>query len=440
MKQTTPLLIAVVALGMGSCESPSELTLSPVDGSGAIVEDVVGETDPWVDSQTCSTIGVMPEGEFLEQGGHVGGFRAHCQGLTHAIAGAGGARLEVSLADWPDGERARVRVTDLLGNTLAGPQTLMGSDRWSFRLPEPGEALLEVQPNAIDAAGHDYELTLDCVDRCNADYSRYPTVFFHGAGGTDAYVGLLDYWFELEDHLTDAGFVVVMDAVDAFAPPEVRGVQWANVLDSLVADGVGRRFNVIGHSQGGLDARYVAGVLGYHDRIVSVVTVATPHRGTPVADAGIGLVQAAPWLVDGAAGVLAGLTGLGDAAAVEQVASMTTVGMAEFNANVLNHPDVYYASYAGKTCSILDFICQAQNNGEIVTPLLAPTMTLLDIIDGDSGDGLVPIWSAQWGDYRGTLPADHMDEVGQIADVWNPAFDHKAFYADEIRRLAEMGF
>ena len=58
---------------------------------------------------------------------------------------------------------------------------------------------------------------------------------------------------------------------------------------------------------------------------------------------------------------------------------------------------------------------------------------------GDN-DGLVPVESAKWGDYQGTVPADHMDEVGQIADLFNPAFDHKAFYLGEIRRMAALGF
>ena len=32
-----------------------------------------------------------------------------------------------------------------------------------------------------------------------------------------------------------------------------------------------------------------------------------------------------------------------------------------------------------------------------------------------------------------------MDEVGQIADFFNLSFDHKAFYLEEVRRLADLG-
>ena len=54
-------------------------------------------------------------------------------------------------------------------------------------------------------------------------------------------------------------------------------------------------------------------------------------------------------------------------------------------------------------------------------------------------DGLVSVQSAQWGEFLGTIPADHMDEIGQIADVSNPSFDVAEFFLAEVRRLAALG-
>src|SRR6202007_758917 len=42
------------------------------------------------------------------------------------------------------------------------------------------------------------------------------------------------------------------------------------------------KFNLIGHSQGGITARYVANVAP--ELVASVTTVGTPHQGSPVAD------------------------------------------------------------------------------------------------------------------------------------------------------------
>lgn len=58
---------------------------------------------------------------------------------------------------------------------------------------------------------------------------------------------------------------------------------------------------IIGHSMGGLDARYAIGRLG--DRVAGLATIGTPHLGSPVADAIVHhtgpLVGSLPtWLAD----------------------------------------------------------------------------------------------------------------------------------------------
>ncbi|MDI7267394.1 MAG: hypothetical protein QME96_05320 [Myxococcota bacterium] len=53
---------------------------------------------------------------------------------------------------------------------------------------------------------------------------------------------------------------------------------------------------------------------------------------------------------------------------------------------------------------------------------------------------LVTVESATWGTFRGTLPADHWDEIGQLADG-GPAgpFDHPAFYRQVAADLHRAG-
>src|SRR5205814_1408651 len=45
--------------------------------------------------------------------------------------------------------------------------------------------------------------------------------------------------------------------------------------------------HVIGHSMGGLDARFMVAKLGMETRVLSLTTVGTPHRGSPFADWGV---------------------------------------------------------------------------------------------------------------------------------------------------------
>jgi triacylglycerol esterase/lipase EstA (alpha/beta hydrolase family) len=60
------------------------------------------------------------------------------------------------------------------------------------------------------------------------------------------------------------------------------------------------RFHVVGHSQGGLVARHYIQEYGGHRRVKSLITLGTPHHGTPTAVVGSvlmlgGALSAAPW-------------------------------------------------------------------------------------------------------------------------------------------------
>jgi triacylglycerol lipase len=60
------------------------------------------------------------------------------------------------------------------------------------------------------------------------------------------------------------------------------------------------RFHIVGHSQGGLVARHYIQQHGGHRRAKSLITLGSPHHGTPTAVLGVylmagGLLSATPW-------------------------------------------------------------------------------------------------------------------------------------------------
>jgi len=261
-------------------------------------------------------------------------------------------------------------------------------------------------------------------------------------GGTDAYLDLIDYFYGVAPALEDAGYAVHTPTVEPFDVAEARAEDWEDALEDLQAEGAGRRFNLIGHSQGGLDARYLAGVLDAEGRVASIITVGTPHRGTPVADVVTGVLDAA-WVVGFTVDLLvdsiAPLFGSSsDQDIVAQIEQLSTRGMDDFNARVPDRSDVYYASWAGQTCGALDHGCVRATGGEWVDPLLSVSHLLLYALVGDS-DGMVPVSSAQWGDHRGQIPADHIDQVGHLLGTTADSFDHVDFYLSEVDRLAAAG-
>ena len=65
-----------------------------------------------------------------------------------------------------------------------------------------------------------------------------------------------------------------------------------------------------------------------------------------------------------------------------------------------------------------------------------------DPLDPMVNDGLVRALDSRWGDFRGCIPADHLDEVGQLfgdsPGIGNP-FDHLELYAALVAELRDDG-
>lgn len=134
-----------------------------------------------------------------------------------------------------------------------------------------------------------------------AQKTTYPVVFAHGMAGFDDILGY-DYWgddygmfvgdacdalFEVDcNEDIDAGQQSFVAQVQPFQSSEVRGLDLANDIEGFMASSGAKKVNLIGHSQGGLDARKAAKVL-YQRRgattVAVLVSVSSPHRGSPVA-------------------------------------------------------------------------------------------------------------------------------------------------------------
>ena len=64
------------------------------------------------------------------------------------------------------------------------------------------------------------------------------------------------------------------------ADVRVAAAQLAEEVEALVAETGYERIHVVGHSMGGLIARYYVTRLGGDERVHTLVTLGTPHHGT----------------------------------------------------------------------------------------------------------------------------------------------------------------
>lgn len=292
----------------------------------------------------------------------------------------------------------------------------------------------------------------------------YPLVLVHGfSGWKDIQALHISYFYGVADALRDDGETEVFETqVDPYHATEIRGNELAPQIDQILANTGKDKVNVIAHSQGGLDTRYIISTLGYGDRIASLTTVSTPHRGTRIAD---GLLKSVPdWtdaLINAAADVL-GKSLFDIETDSDMRASLESLSepyvQTVFNPANPNDPRVSYFSYAGRSN---DDSGDPECNGswipndptviDHIDPLLSITGDYLKtpgdgILCADDecvNDGIVTVPSARWGLFMGCFPADHFDEVGQVAKEKPNAesgYDQRVFYREVVRRLRERGF
>jgi triacylglycerol lipase len=188
----------------------------------------------------------------------------------------------------------------------------------------------------------------------------------------------------------------------------------AQILCGEIAALPHARVDVIAHSLGGLDARYALARLGLAKHVRALVTVGTPHRGTPLAD----LATDGPL-----AGARRALAALG--LPLHALDWLSTSALERFNREVPDVPGVRYACVVG---GIRD-----ERTG--VPLAIAPLHAYLRRLAG-ANDGLVPIDSQYWGETLVEIEADHFAQIGWRIG-WRRTFDAASLYAFVVARLGD---
>lgn len=284
----------------------------------------------------------------------------------------------------------------------------------------------------------------------------YPIVLSHGFAGFER-IGPLNYFFQVAADLRGRGETVIEAQVPPFDCSAVRATYLAREIDDALRATGACKVNLIGHSQGGIDARYLVSSLGYGDRVAGLVTVASPHRGTPVADAALGLIPGFSYeLINVILRALWGLASApGDAKVQASLRQLSRDYMTrEFNPKNPDDRRVKYYSVAGRSSArIADSECAGGVWGnsdriDLLDPLLAVAVPAFALTSPNPlvpvpNDGLVTVASSRWGTFLGCVPADHLDEVGQIGHLLPDlisGFDHRDLYRRLARTLHSDGF
>src|SRR5262249_51243807 len=176
--------------------------------------------------------------------------------------------------------------------------------------------------------------------------------------------------------------------------------------------------NLVAHSMGGLDARFLISHLGMAGRVRSLTTVATPHRGSALADwFCANFRQRVPLLL---ALEAFGLN-------VDGFRDCQLAHCRAFNERSPDAEGVRYFSYGSS-------VTPAR-----LTPVLRRGWNILSPLEGPN-DGLVSVYSARWGEYLGTLSVDHFAQTPDGLFVrTGENFDSLGFFCRLVEDLARRG-
>ncbi|TVR59004.1 MAG: hypothetical protein EA426_07785 [Spirochaetaceae bacterium] len=236
---------------------------------------------------------------------------------------------------------------------------------------------------------------------------------------------------EIQEDLLLIDVPSIITAKEAFATIEDNArVMRDEILAYLSENPEHKKIDIIAHSKGGLEARYMITHLGMAEHVASLTTLSTPHRGSPVAeflidDSGDGgrIIAAA---VANAVGTLLGDVDPDSEAAVSQ---LTPKYLEQFNADTPDHPDVFYLSYAADL-------------GEDYPNFLYRTIGKAVYDEAGPNDGLVPVESAKWGEFGGLVNEiygldglSHNDLIGGNPLNRNVDFDFVGFFRDIIEKV-----
>ncbi|KAI1764449.1 putative triacylglycerol lipase [Hypoxylon sp. FL1150] len=261
---------------------------------------------------------------------------------------------------------------------------------------------------------------------------KHPIVLAHGLLGfaelrlAGGWLPAIHYWRGITDALKANGVEVITATVPPSGSIEQRAERLARGISEVAQ---GKSVNIVAHSMGGLDARYmVSNLQPKNVDVRSLVTVASPHRGSAFADYIFEEIGE-----DRLPSIYKFVKGVGmDTGAFEQ---LTRRYMTEkFNPKTPDDPQVRYFSYGATMDQPPLFSIFRHSHGVIAN------------VEGPN-DGLVSVTSSKWGSYKGTLVGvSHLDLINWTNRArWTlrkwmgqgPTFNAIAFYLDIADMLAK---
>lgn len=257
--------------------------------------------------------------------------------------------------------------------------------------------------------------------------SKYPIVLVHGIAAKQ--LRIMNAFGKIGDELEKEGYKVYIADTDGFGSIEKNAEQLKKYINRVLQDEGVDKVNIIAHSKGGLDSRHMIQHLGMEDRVASLTTLCTPHKGSIIAskiwDLPMPLKKLIAFFIDMFYCLFLHDKHPDSMRACEQLRAID-----EAEETIQFSYKVYCQSYSTgissmKDCFIMGLPMKMHHRYEIM-----------------ENDGVVAEESTKFGNYRGRcldIPISHV----QIIDLFSKKSQKDkiyAFYKQVCSELSEMGY
>ena len=266
--------------------------------------------------------------------------------------------------------------------------------------------------------------------------TKYPVLLVHGMGARDR--KWPNYWGRIPKALKSKGASLFFGNQDSNGSVEENALVVKNSLLRALNESGAEKVNIIAHSKGGLEARYLISSMGMADRIASLTTISSPHNGSATMDFVMKIPTPLMKFGCGIADLWFRILGDKKPNTYSCLKSFTTDQAREFNIQNPDDPKVFYQSYA--------FVMKRWNSDLF---MWFPHF-IVSIFEGDN-DGLLAPDAVKWTNFRGVFSGAGRKGVShcQQADLYRHKLtvnidgrimDITDFYAEIVDGLRIMGY
>lgn len=266
--------------------------------------------------------------------------------------------------------------------------------------------------------------------------TKYPIVMVHGMGFRD--FKYISYWGRIPKILKENGAEIYFGNQDSNATIENNAQFIKNTVNLVLEKTGAEKVNIIAHSKGGLDVRYMISSLDMADKIASLSTMSTPHNGSITVDKLLKfpkfIIKIGTKIVD----IWFKVLGDKNPDTYSVINQFTTVEADKFNRLNKDIEKVYYQSFA--------FVMKnAFSDIFMFVPYI-----IVKFFEGEN-DGLLAPRAVKWTNFRGVFGGNgrrgisHCDEVDLrrrklSSEKGSGISDITEFYKKVVEELKLLGY